>query len=219
MLKVGIVDRRDVAALGLAKILQDHPSIEPIPICGSAMDRIYELVMEYRPDVILVDIGYVSTELLRKVHEKLPELRFIAVTHHVNQSECCFVFGFGAGAYLSKDDVKVSNIAEIMLLVADGKCIISAEIAQQVICGQSADLDNYFIEQPTRKTLSRRETDVLSLVAQGSSNGEIASELKISVHTVRVHLRNIMEKLGAHNRLHAVYLAGMQEHAAGLGTR
>ncbi|MBN1189507.1 MAG: response regulator transcription factor [Dehalococcoidales bacterium] len=211
MLKVGIVDKRDVATYGIFKILEDHPSIRPISICEKTNDEIFESVLKHQPDIIVIDIGYNGTEIIDRIHRKLSDLRFITVTDEVNNDECCFVCSIGTGAYLSKEDVKVNNLVEIILLVAEGKFILCRDMAEHLLCKHKSSMETLPEKQEKLGTLTRRENTVLELVARGLSNNEIATTLAISVYTVRVHLRNIMAKLGAHNRLHAVYLAGMNE--------
>jgi DNA-binding NarL/FixJ family response regulator len=207
MLTVGIIDRRDMMAYGISKILEGHPKITPIAICSSNKENIIKLVFEHQPEIIIVDVGYNGVDILSQVHKKMPETRFLTVTDQPKYSECCFVFKNGAGAYLSKEDITVGTIGETIILVADGKFVVSPLIIKQMFNGTCSVLDNLSANQLSQKLLSERETSILTLVAKGLSNSEIANNLEISVHTVRVHLRNIMEKMGAKNRLHAVYMA------------
>lgn len=213
MLKVAIVDKRDVMTQGLSRILENNPKVTPIGICAPDKESICKLVLDNQPDIIVMDIGYNGIDILCHVHDKSPKVRFVAVTDRLDYKECCFVFENGAGAYLSKEDITVRNIGETIILVADGKFIISPLIMKQMFFGARSVLDSLFSNRFTQSLLSERETTILALVAQGLSNSEIAANLEISVHTVRVHVRNIMEKLGAKNRLHAVHLAVMKEIA------
>lgn len=109
-----------------------------------------------------------------------------------------------ARAYISRN-VSLENLIRIMALVADGEVIVSPPMATRLLA------EFNFLEEPangakvrTINLLTKREQEVLSLVEQGFTNREIATTLCISEHTVKVHARNIMEKLHAHTRQQAV---------------
>jgi len=213
MLKVAIVDKRDVMTQGLSRILESNPKINPVGICAPDITGALKMVLEQQPEIIFLDIGYNGIDIYCRIHQERPQIRFVAVTDHLKFSECCFVFENGAGAYLSKEDITVGNISEIIVLVADGKFIVSPLIIKQMFSGTRSVLDHLFTKRLGQKLLSQREISILAMAAQGLSNSEIAAGLEISVHTVRVHMSNIMEKLGAKNRMHAVYLGLMSEYS------
>ena len=112
----------------------------------------------------------------------------------------------GAKAYLSKD-VSIGNPIKAIILVAEGGVVISPPMGARLL------QEFNFLEEGKDAAklitlLSKREQIALSLVAQGFTNREIATTLVISENTVKVHLRNIMEKLQAHTRQQAVSLVG-----------
>mgnify|MGYP000371082337 CR=1 FL=1 len=113
----------------------------------------------------------------------------------------------GARAYISKD-ISVENLIRTIILVADGEVIVSPPMAARLLA------EFNLLEKGKDATklgdsalLTKREQTVLSLVAQGFTNREIATSLFISEHTVKVHIRNIMQKMHAHTRQQAVALA------------
>ena len=112
----------------------------------------------------------------------------------------------GAKAYLSKD-ISIKTLIKSITLVADGGLVVSPPMAIRLLAGFSSLEENKDAEK-LAALLSKREQAVLSLVAQGSTNRQIADTLLICENTVKVHLRNIMEKLHAHTRQQAVSLVG-----------
>jgi len=112
----------------------------------------------------------------------------------------------GAVAYLSKD-VSIANLIKAITLVANGGVVVSPPMAKRLL-GEFGSLKESSDAKKLALLLSKREKTVLSFVAQGSTNREIANTLVISENTVKVHLRNIMEKLHAHTRQKAVNLVG-----------
>ena len=153
---------------------------------------------------------------MQRIHKRLPQTKMVAFTHSEVSADLFSALGAGARAYISKD-ISLENLIKTIALVAEGEVIISPPMA--------AGLLDKFNSSKERKEiaklgddiiLSKREQAVLSLVAQGFTNREISTTLYISEHTVKVHLRNIMEKLHAHTRQQAVVLAKGKDLLSGV---
>ena len=208
-IKLLLVCKYEIFGKGLAKLLSDDGDIELISVCHTGLEA-FESTRYHPPDVILIDTESSpdgGVEIAHRIHEMLPNAGIIMLGD--GKSETCFfsAIDVGARAYLSKE-VSLQNLVHAVTLVADGEFVVSPPMAAKL-------LEEFnFLEKHKDTTmslekvhLSKQEQAVLALVAQGLKNKEIATDLFISVHTVKVHLRNIMEKLHAHTRQQAVTLA------------
>ena len=172
------------------------------------MEKAVESAHKHQPDVILIDTGLPEcsgVEVVQRIHEELPKINILVLSHS-ETDDLISAVRTGAKAYLSKD-ISINNLIKAIFLVANGGVVVSPPMAARLLQEFS------FLEEGKDATklialLSKREQTVLSLVAQGFINREIATTLVICENTVKVHLRNIMEKLHAHTRQQAVSLVG-----------
>jgi len=209
-LKLILADKRGIFREGLAKLLEPEPSMEVVGTCCTG-GEVVESANEHQPDVVLIDTELSecsSIEAIERIHERLPKTRIMVLTHSEVNAEFLSTVRAGAKAYISKD-ISLENLIKAIILVAEGEVVVSPPMA----AGLLAEFNSLMEGKEVAKLgdvalLSKREQAVLSLVAQGFTNREIATTLVISEHTVKVHMRNIMEKLNAHTRQQAVALAG-----------
>jgi len=206
-MKLLLADKREIFREGLAKLLESEPDIEVACTCRTGLEAA-ESVYKHQPDVILIDAELLaecsSVDVMQRIREALPKMGIIVLTHAETDDDLISAVRAGAKAYLSKD-ISVENLIKAIILVAEGGVVVSPPMAARLL----AELN--FLEEgkcPAKLVtlLSKREQAVLSLVAQGFTNREIATSLFISESTAKVHLRNIMEKLHAHTRQQAVSL-------------
>jgi len=207
--KVLLVDKREIFREGLARLLSEKPDIEVLATCGCSSEAI-EKAQIFHPDVVIIDTELEENgcaEATRCISEYLPSVKIIILTHSEEDSDLLSTFEAGAKGYVSKD-LTIDDLIKTITLVLDGAVIISAPMAAKVL-NEFSSMKVAQDKMPTNHgaKLSKREHEVLRLVAKGISNKDIAKELFITENTVKVHLHNIMEKLKAHNRLQAVMLA------------
>ena len=157
---------------------------------------------EVSPDVILMDINMPvidGIEATVKIREKYPNIKIIALTSYVDKKLVTGILKAGAISYIIKNispDELVKTIRDAYL----GKTTFSSEASKVVV----EELTNPSQE---RFNLTGKEHEVLKLLSKGSSNEDIAKELFISSHTVKFHISNILNKLGAVSRTEAVFVA------------
>ena len=210
-----LADKSEIFREGLTKLLEHEPNIEVVYACGRGLEAV-ESANKYQPDIILIDTGLSECsgiEAIQRIHERLPKTSIIVLTHSEANGEFLTTVRAGARAYISKD-IGVENLIKIITLVAEGEVIVYSLIAARLLLefnslGERKDAAKSGDITP----LSERERSVLALVAQGLTNREVATTLFISEHTVKVHLRNIMEKLHAHTRQQAVAKATGKKRA------
>jgi len=208
-IRLVLADKRAIFREGLVKLLLGSElDVEVVSTCRTGLEAV-ESAYKYQPDVILIDTELSEcsgVEAVQRIHEGLPKTSIIVLTHSEADDNLISAARTGARAYLSKD-VSVENLIKAIILVAEGKVILSPPMAARLLAEFNVlEERKDAVELRGITLLSKREQAVLSLVAQGSTNKEIATTLVVSENTVKVHLRNIMEKLHAHTRQRAVAL-------------
>ncbi len=205
-IQVVIADDSEVYRFGLKEILERELIRGKIYTCDVECDLI-EVLKRYHPDILLIDIEHHvddCTKILEYINKELPQTKKIILTHLEKYHEFIAILRLGIQAYLSKN-IKIQSLIKCIDLVAEGEFILSPPEAISLIRffyqgGHRRDLSDI------KGSLSSRERSVISLVAKGLTNKEIAEKLYVSENTTKVHVRNIMEKLHAHTRQEAVSL-------------
>ena len=203
-----LADKREIFREGVARLLEKEPSVEVVSVCCSGPEVI-ESARKHQPDVMLIDteLPECSTVgIIRTVRECLPNLGIIVLTHSESDSDLLSTIQAGAMAYISKD-ISVDNLVKTITMVADSEVVVSSPMARRLLA--KVKVPDVHMEEATSEPtapLTRREHEVLTFVARGLTNKDIAVTLAISENTVSVHMRNIMEKLHARTRQQAVAL-------------
>ena len=151
----------------------------------------------HRPDVTLLDLKMPlmnGIECLQLIRTEFRQARIIVLTTAAGDIQATRAFQAGAVGFLLKDTLRSELVNTIRMIHAGGRRI-PPDVAQQMA------------EHLQEDALSERELDVLRSVARGHSNKIVAAELSISEHTVKNHLKNILSKLSADDRTHAVMIA------------
>lgn len=209
VLKVLVVDRRELFRTGLVKLLQGYPNVNVV-FSGSSGRECIEKAIELRPDVIVLDTEITDcefVEVIRQTKNALPDTHIIILTHSTKEGDLFTAISAGVSVFLSKDTEVIDFIRAISRVV-DGEVTISPPMATKLIeefrrleRGKVTSAQNHGF------SLSKREVEVLTLVTRGYSNKKIAKALFITENTVKVHLSNIMEKLHVNNRQQAALKA------------
>jgi len=208
-IKLLLADKSEIFCEGLARLVEREPSIEIVCMCHTGVETV-ESACEHQPDVILIDTELSECsgiEAMQRIHERLPKTSIIVFTNSEANGDLLSAVKAGAKAYVSKN-ISVENLIKTITLVTDDGVIVSPPMAARLL----VELKLLEKRKDAAKLgdgtlLSKREQAVLSLIAQGFTNREIATRSFISEHTVKVHARNIMGKLHAHTRQQAVALA------------
>lgn len=207
--RVVIADSHDLFRQGLSSLLTRQPGIE---IVGEAVDgdEARRLVASLKPDVVLMEIYMRASEGLPTVMslaEEFPETTVAVLTQSEEESDVLAAGKLGIKGYLLKNS-SLEELVRAVQALADGGAYFSSSMFTKVLqefthLARRRDLQ----EAKGVDALTDREKDVLRLVARGATNRDIADELVITENTVKVHLRNILDKLQLRNRQQAAAYA------------
>ena len=190
------VEDHPVFREGLATILDAQPDMRLVAEAASAADALLAF-RQRRPDVTLMDVRLAGTdgiEALSAILREFPDARVIVLTTVEGDGEIRRALRAGAAGYVLKTAPPDDLLAAVRAVHA-GRRAIPPDVAARLAA-------HY-----TDEDLTRRELDVLALIRDGHRNKQIADRLGIAETTVNFHIRNLVEKLGAHDRAHAVALA------------
>src|SRR5580692_12723842 len=195
-IKVLCVDDHPLVRKGIASILSNENDMRLVAEAGDGSEAV-DRFREHQPDVTLMDLrmpnmdGVQATQAIRK---EFPEARIIALTSYDGDQDIYRALEAGVRGYMLKEMVH-TDVLRAIRTVYSGKRLMPQEVAER--------LSEYF----PQVALTPREVEVLGCVAKGMANKEIATLLGTASGTVKMHVQNILEKLGASDRTHAVTIA------------
>src|SRR5471032_3158100 len=194
MIRVLVADDHPVVRQGLCTMLELE---DDIVVVGRAADgeEAVSLARSERPDITLLDVQMPildGIEALRRIRAEDPDAKVIVLTTYRNEDYIFPSLKAGALGYLLKDATR-EELAGAIRAVANGESLLDPALVSAA--------------SEQMPTITRRERDVLRLMADGKNNAEIAVQLFLSDNTVKTHVSNILEKLGCKDRAAAVLLA------------
>ena len=158
-------------------------------------------VLKAQPDVVLLDVhmpGGGGVEVLKQVHAKEPEIKFLALSVSDAAEDVIGVIRAGARGYVTKS-ISADELVDAIGRVAEGDAVFSPRLAGFVLDAFSGSIDVASVDEELDR-LSQREREVMRLIARGYAYKEIARELFISIKTVETHVSSVLRKLQLSNR-------------------
>ena len=195
-IRVMVVDDHPLMREGIAAVIQDVEDIIVVADADNGQQAI-EMFRVHRPDVTLMDLQMPimkGIDAIKAIRLEFPASRFIVLTTYKGDVQALRALKAGATGYLLKSMIW-KDLPESIRIVHSGRTRVPAEIAEALV------------EHVADDALTEREVEVLRRVAQGTGNKIIAFELSVSEATVKAHVKNILAKLGANDRTHAVTIA------------
>jgi DNA-binding NarL/FixJ family response regulator len=195
-IRILIVDDHPLILEGIASVLHRQPDMELVGEASNGSEAI-EAFAKLRPDVALIDLqmpGMNGVDTISAIVQKWPGARCVVLTTYAGDVQATRALKAGAKGYLLKSMLR-KELVDTIRTVHSGKSRIPAEIASELASHLTSD------------ALSAREIEVLRMVGEGCSNKIVADRLVISEDTVKGHMRNILSKLNANDRTHAVMIA------------
>jgi len=205
--KLLLVDDHEVVRTGLRMLLENQPNIKIIGEANTGLQAL-EMAESLKPDVVIMDItlpDISGIEATRKLRQSHPDLPVVALTIHEDEQYFFEMLQAGASAYVPKRAAPEDLLNAIQAVHA-GEVYIYPTLAKMLVAdfiSRASDGAN----KATVNGLTPREQEVLSVLADGLSNDEIADRLAISRHTVARHRENVMRKLNLHSRSELVKYA------------
>jgi len=200
-----IVDDHPVTREGLRTLLElsGEDAVIVVGEAGSGEEAVAQ-VLQLEPDVVFMDVrmpGISGIEATKQIRKANPGTKVILITIDESRGAISEAIQAGVSGYLLKD-ASADALLDAAKQAVEGRAVIHPQLTKTFIEEvQHAD------EAPTTTPLSKREKQILQLVANGSTTKEVARDLGISPHTVKTHLERIFEKLGANDRAQAVAIA------------
>jgi DNA-binding NarL/FixJ family response regulator len=193
LIRILTVDDHPLLRKGIAALVNAEPDMKLVAEASNGQEAI-ESFRVHRPDVTLMDIqmpSFNGIEAICEIQSEFPDAHIIVLTTYTGDAQVLRALRAGARAYLLKGHVH-RELLETIRAVHAGQKRIPPDVAAQLA------------EHATDDELTSREIGVLRLIAAGNSNKLIADQLSIGESTVKSHVTNILSKLGANDRAHAV---------------
>ena len=190
------VEDHPVFRQGLATVLATEPDMDLIAQAANGVDAIAKF-RRHRPDVTLMDLrlpGTNGTDVLIAIRDEFPDARIIMLSSSDSDGEIQRALRSGASGYVLKS-MPQDELLAVIRSVHAGKRHVPAAVAAVLA------------EHLGEEDLTARELEVLQLIRDGYKNKQVADRLAISENTVNFHIKNIVDKLGANDRTHAVTIA------------
>ena len=200
-IRVMIVDDHDMVRRGLAAYLEDESGLELVAEAADGREAV-QICDQVRPDVVLMDLvmpELSGIEATRIIRDRWPQVQVIALTSFQEKDLVQDALGAGAISYLLKN-VSGQDLVEAIRAAHAGRSTLAPEAVQALIRPTTQKPDPGY-------DLTPRERDVLALLVEGLTNAEIAGRLGVSRSTVKVHVSNILSKLGVSSRGEAIGVA------------
>jgi DNA-binding NarL/FixJ family response regulator len=195
-IRILTVDDHPLLREGVASMINAEPDMQLVAEADSGAEAIKQFRVQ-KPDVTLMDLqmpGMNGVDAIRAIREEFEDARIIVLTTYTGDVQVLQALKAGAAGYLLKSALRTELLNAIRTVHTGHRHVsplIASEIAQHV--GEVA--------------LSERELEVLRTVAAGNSNKQVAAQLGISEDTAKAHMKNILAKLNANDRTHAVTIA------------
>ncbi len=210
-MRVLVADDQRVVREGLATIVASLPGMEVVGLAANGQEAV-ALTETHRPDVVLMDLrmptmdGAEATAAIRAAY---PDTQVVVLTTYADDQSIIAALSAGATGYLTKDATR-DDIRRALEAAAAGQSVLDPAVQAKLI--QAAQAGAPRDEQtgaplPRPDGLTEREAEVLSLIAQGRSNTEIAAALYVAEATVKTHVNRIFAKTGSRDRTQAAAYA------------
>jgi DNA-binding NarL/FixJ family response regulator len=201
--KILIIEDNRVLCEGIVSLIDGEKDMRVVATLGSGND-ILPLIQRTKPHVILLDLGLWNNErkqMLKKMRNDFLDVQLIGMGMIPSQTDIIESVEAGASGFILKD-ASTKEFLGTIRSVADGRKVLPPQLLDSLF--------SHVIENALKKgkgklanavKMTKREREIIALIADGLSNKEIAARLSIATHTVKSHVHNIMEKLALHTRL------------------
>jgi DNA-binding NarL/FixJ family response regulator len=195
-IRILIVDDHPLLREGVVSLVEKQADMLVVAEASNGKEAL-QLFQQHIPDITLMDLrlpGMDGIDAMTTILAGFPDAKIIVLTTFSGDAQILRALKAGARGYLLKDTLR-KELLEAIRTVQAGRKRIPSEIAAQIA------------EHASDTTLTRRETEVLQLIASGNPNKLVADKLSVTEDTIKMHVKSILSKLGANDRTHAVTIA------------
>ena len=207
-MRVLVADDQALVREGLMTLLQSVPGIEPVAAAVNG-EEAAALSARHRPDVVLMDLRMPTldgVEATRRIRAAQPQTEIVVLTTHADEASILEALQAGALGYLTKD-AGIAEISRAVQAAANHQALLDPLVQSRLLAAASAGARPAPPPTALPDDLTPREAEVVSLIARGLSNSEIAAALVVSNATVKTHINHVFAKIGARDRAQAVHYA------------
>ena len=207
-MRVLVADDQALVREGLMTLLQSVPGIEPVAAAVNGEEAV-ALSARHRPDVVLMDLRMPTldgVEATRRIRAAQPQTEIVVLTTHADEASILEALQAGALGYLTKD-AGIAEISRAVQAAANHQALLDPLVQSRLLAAASAGARPAPPPTDLPDDLTPREAEVVSLIARGLSNSEIAAALVVSNATVKTHINHVFAKIGARDRAQAVHYA------------
>jgi len=218
VIRILLVDDHEVVRLGLAALLEEVAGVTVVGEAGSGIEAL-RACERLAPDLVLLDIrlpDQSGVEICQRITERWPHIRVIILTSFADDDLIAEAILAGAAGYVLKQ-VGNEELLRAIEAVRQGKALLDPQVTQRML--QRMRRTERLLDAGAFRELSKREMEVLLLVAEGKSNQEIAEVLTVTEKTVRNHVSSLLEKLDLRNRVELATYAVTHHIAAYLSSQ
>ena len=195
-IRILVADDHPLLREGLSAMIAGQPDMALVAEAENG-EQAVKAFREHRPDITLMDVRMPvmgGIDAITAIRAEFPSAKIVVLTTYTGDAQALRAIKAGATGYLLKSMLR-KELVETIRSVHAGRRKISADIASEMA------------EHMADDELTSRERDVLALVAAGNANKEVAARMGVSEETVKTHMKNVLTKLGARDRTHAVVVA------------
>jgi two-component system nitrate/nitrite response regulator NarL len=213
-IRVLLVDDHSLFRSGIKSLLQRYPEFEIVGEAGDGMEGV-KRAGQLRPDVVLLDLhmpGLSGRDAARMITRETPESHVLMLTVSEEADDLFETLRAGACGYLLKN-IEAETLVSAIRTAAHGESVISPQMMNKLLTGVRAESttepapDAPVAPPGEIEKLTPREREILACIARGQSNKEIARELEVAESTVKIHVQNMLRKLGLSSRVQAAVYA------------
>jgi DNA-binding NarL/FixJ family response regulator len=207
-IRVLVADDQALVREGLMTLLESAPDINPVAAAADGEEAV-ALCARHRPDVVLMDLRMPKldgVEATRRIRGAQPDTEIVVLTTHADEASILDALHAGARGYLTKD-AGIAEISRAIHAAADHHALLDPLVQSRLLAAATAGVRPAPTLDNLPDELTPREAEVLSLIARGLSNAEIAATLVVSEATVKSHINHVFAKIGARDRAQAVHYA------------
>lgn len=202
---------------GIVAILNQHPDLEVVAIAETPRAALLRLD-ETDPSVVLVDAGLAGRDghrAVERIKKAAPRARVVVMDVMPVPEDIVEFVRQGASGFVLKS-ATVADFVQTVRWVAEGRDVLPPAVTGTLLSHLAQHATDHPASRPLKSVrLTKREREVVALVADGNSNKDIAKRLHLSTHTVKSHVRNILEKLALHSRLQLAAVVWKADQSGG----